>query len=69
MARPFDPVVAPALSEQVGATFPRLVELMQRLLSPDGCPWDREQNFASVRRYVLEEAINNVYRHAGAARL
>jgi tetrapyrrole methylase family protein/MazG family protein/ATP diphosphatase len=29
---------------------------MQRLLAPDGCPWDREQTFASLRRYVLEEA-------------
>jgi len=29
---------------------------MQRLLAEDGCPWDREQTFASLRRYVLEEA-------------
>jgi len=33
-----------------------LVELMQRLLAPGGCPWDREQTYASLRRYVLEEA-------------
>jgi MazG family protein len=58
--RPFDPVVAPPLPEQAGATFPRLVELMQRLLAPDGCPWDREQTFASVRRYVIEEACEVV---------
>src|SRR5512139_617174 len=44
------------LDQQRGQTFPRLVELMQRLLAPDGCPWDREQSFASVSRYVLEEA-------------
>jgi MazG family protein len=56
MPRPFDPVVVPTLGEQRGATFPRLVELMQRLLAEDGCPWDREQSFASLRRYVLEEA-------------
>jgi MazG family protein len=56
MARPFDPVVAPPLEEQEGRTFPRLVELMQRLLAPDGCPWDREQTMSSVRRFVLEEA-------------
>ncbi len=36
--------------------MPRLVELMQRLLAPDGCPWDREQDERSLRRYVLEEA-------------
>jgi tetrapyrrole methylase family protein/MazG family protein/ATP diphosphatase len=29
---------------------------MQCLLAPDGCPWDREQDFASLRKYVLEEA-------------
>ena len=41
---------------QQGQTLPRLVELMQRLLAPDGCPWDREQTPATLRRYVLEEA-------------
>ncbi|AUX44500.1 nucleoside triphosphate pyrophosphohydrolase [Sorangium cellulosum] len=56
MPRPFDPVAVPPLPEQAGRTFPRLVELMQRLLAPDGCPWDREQSFTSLRRYVLEEA-------------
>lgn len=29
---------------------------MQRLLAPDGCPWDREQKIESLRRYVIEEA-------------
>jgi tetrapyrrole methylase family protein/MazG family protein/ATP diphosphatase len=56
MPRPFEPVEAPPLAEQAGRTFPRLIELMQRLLAPDGCPWDREQTFATLRRYVLEEA-------------
>lgn len=56
MPRPFDPVIAPPLDQQAGQTFPRLVELMRRLLAPDGCPWDREQSFATLRRYVLEEA-------------
>jgi MazG family protein len=56
MPRPFAPVAAPPLPEQQGQTFPRLVELMQRLLAPDGCPWDREQSFSTLRRYVLEEA-------------
>src|SRR5215468_1139017 len=60
MSRPFPPVVPPPLSEQAGGTFPRLVELMQRLLAPDGCPWDREQSFATLRRYVLEEACEVV---------
>jgi MazG family protein len=56
MARPFAPVEVPPLPSQQGATTPRLVELMQRLLAPDGCPWDREQSHASIRKYVIEEA-------------
>jgi tetrapyrrole methylase family protein/MazG family protein/ATP diphosphatase len=60
MPRPFEPVTPPPLSQQEGRTFPRLVELMQRLLAPDGCPWDREQTFASLRRYVVEEACEVV---------
>jgi MazG family protein len=50
------PRPVPALELQDGATLPRLAGVMRRLLAPDGCPWDREQTFASVRRYVLEEA-------------
>jgi tetrapyrrole methylase family protein/MazG family protein/ATP diphosphatase len=46
----------PQLEGQTGDSFSRLVSLMQRLLAPDGCPWDREQNESSLRRYVLEEA-------------
>ncbi len=56
MPRPFPPVKPPALAEQRGECFTALVSLMQRLLSSDGCPWDREQTYASLRRYVLEEA-------------
>ncbi|HYP87051.1 MAG TPA: nucleoside triphosphate pyrophosphohydrolase [Polyangiaceae bacterium] len=44
------------LDEQQGESYPRLVAIMQRLLAPDGCPWDREQTYASLRKYVLEEA-------------
>jgi XTP/dITP diphosphohydrolase/ATP diphosphatase len=28
---------------------------MARLRAPDGCPWDREQSFDSIRKYTLEE--------------
>ena len=54
--RGFAPVAVPPLSEQRGEAFVRVVELMRRLLAPDGCPWDREQSPATLRRYVLEEA-------------
>jgi tetrapyrrole methylase family protein/MazG family protein/ATP diphosphatase len=41
---------------QRGERLPELVAIMQRLLSPDGCPWDREQTLESLRPYVIEEA-------------
>ena len=42
------------------AAFGRLVAIMKRLRGPDGCPWDREQDLRSLRRYVLEEAYEVV---------
>ncbi len=30
--------------------------ISERLRRPDGCPWDREQTHASLRRHLLEEA-------------
>jgi MazG family protein len=39
----------------IGLRFQRLVEIMARLRAPDGCPWDREQSFESIRKYTLEE--------------
>lgn len=35
--------------------FSRLVEIMARLRAPDGCPWDREQTFDTIKPYLLEE--------------
>jgi ATP diphosphatase len=35
----------------------RLLEVMRRLRAPEGgCPWDREQDFASIAPYTIEEA-------------
>ncbi len=45
---------------QDGRTLPRLVQIMQRLLAPEGCPWDREQSLQSLRPYVIEEAYEVV---------
>jgi len=35
--------------------FARLLDIMQRLRAPDGCPWDREQTHLSLRPYLIEE--------------
>jgi MazG family protein len=40
---------------QAAALFAESVKIMARLRAPDGCPWDREQNFDSIRKYTLEE--------------
>ncbi|HEX3345403.1 MAG TPA: nucleoside triphosphate pyrophosphohydrolase [Polyangiaceae bacterium] len=50
------PRPVPPLALQDGTTLSRLVAVMRRLLAPDGCPWDREQTFETLRKYVLEEA-------------
>jgi XTP/dITP diphosphohydrolase len=34
----------------------RLVEVMDRLRSPGGCPWDAEQTHESLVKYLLEES-------------
>src|SRR5262249_24620251 len=35
----------------------RLLAIMARLRDPeDGCPWDREQDFATIAPYTIEEA-------------
>ena len=38
------------------ANFNDLIKLMDRLRSPNGCPWDREQNYATLAPMLLEEA-------------
>jgi len=31
------------------------ITIMARLRGPDGCPWDREQTFDTIKRHTLEE--------------
>jgi MazG family protein len=38
------------------ASFQDLIELMRRLRADDGCPWDREQTYATLAPMLLEEA-------------
>lgn len=35
--------------------FQKLLEILDRLLGPGGCPWDREQTMQTLRCTVLEE--------------
>ena len=38
-----------------GEWFAKLVALQARLRAPNGCPWDREQTHASLRKFLIEE--------------
>jgi ATP diphosphatase len=40
---------------KAASALQRAAAIMARLRSPDGCPWDREQTFDSIKRYTLEE--------------
>ena len=42
-------------AQTAGEKFQFLVDLMVRLRGPDGCPWDREQNFDTIKPFLLEE--------------
>lgn len=50
------PAAAPLILDPEGG-LPRLVEIMARLRDPErGCPWDLEQDFASIAPHTIEEA-------------
>jgi MazG family protein len=53
-ARPDAPPGAPA-GAPAGASLARLVDIMHQLLSPTGCPWDREQTLDTLRPFLIEE--------------
>ena len=42
-------------SELELGTFQALVDIVAKLRAPGGCPWDREQTHASLKRNLLEE--------------
>lgn len=52
--RPHPPAGPPA-RPPAGSSLTRLVDIMNRLLSPDGCPWDREQTLETLRPFLVEE--------------
>ncbi|QMV19848.1 nucleoside triphosphate pyrophosphohydrolase [Granulicella sp. 5B5] len=38
-----------------GPALQHAAEIMARLRAPNGCPWDREQTFDTIKRHTLEE--------------
>ncbi len=47
--------VPPSVARQQTFFLDPVVDVMARLRSPDGCPWDIEQTHATLRRYIIEE--------------
>ena len=41
--------------QRLGPSFRALVDVVAKLRSPTGCPWDREQTLASIKPFTLEE--------------
>ena len=50
------PLTARMPNLQASRDIATLLEIMRRLRGPDGCPWDREQTFATIAPYTVEEA-------------
>src|SRR5262245_21504118 len=42
-------------AQMTGAKFERLVEIMATLRGPNGCPWDQQQDFESLKPMLVEE--------------
>jgi MazG family protein len=42
-------------ADQAADAFVRLTEVIAKLRSPEGCPWDRQQTLATIKPYTLEE--------------
>jgi len=50
------PLFVPPIAPELAAAGPwAMPYISERLRQPDGCPWDREQTHASLRKHLLEE--------------
>jgi XTP/dITP diphosphohydrolase len=52
--------ILPGSYDLPGARLLDLVDVMNRLRSPGGCPWDAQQTHGSLVKYLLEEAYETV---------
>src|ERR1700734_4551381 len=49
------PVISKEQPQQAAAPLAEAIAIMARLRGPEGCPWDREQTFDSIKKHTLEE--------------
>lgn len=52
--------IPPVRTRACGGGMDRLVHIMAELRSEHGCPWDREQDHASLKKYLIEESYEVV---------
>jgi MazG family protein len=57
---PFALVAGPVPPLQDTGSVQSLLWVVERLRTPDGCPWDRRQTHSSLQRYLPEEAYEAV---------
>ena len=43
------------MAGSTGANFEKLIEIMSTLRGPNGCPWDKQQDFNSLKPMLVEE--------------
>jgi nucleoside triphosphate diphosphatase len=55
MATPIQESTQLEAAQPAAAALAQATAIMARLRAPDGCPWDREQTFDSIKRHTLEE--------------
>lgn len=48
------------LKEKAEKLFSHLVDIVKKLRSDSGCPWDKEQTFESMRGNLVEEAYETI---------
>ena len=44
------------LNKETKYTFQDFADIIQILRSPEGCPWDREQTFETMKQYLMSES-------------
>ncbi|MFO7814543.1 MAG: nucleoside triphosphate pyrophosphohydrolase [Halanaerobiales bacterium] len=47
-------------SKEFKSEFKKLLHIMEVLRGPEGCPWDKKQDFYSLKPYIIEEAYEVV---------
>lgn len=49
-----------SMTDRIQEEFKALVDVVATLRGPNGCPWDREQDHMSLRKYLIEETYEVV---------